>query len=116
MNKLKITKEFVLLVVIATLLIINLLNLNTIKTDVERYENNIKNLQVNIDSIVRVNKDNNNKIILLDSDVKNITNKIEEVNKTINIVKRNTDEKIRNVNNFGVNDLELFFTNRYGKK
>jgi peptidoglycan hydrolase CwlO-like protein len=112
----KITKEFVLLSVIAILLIINLISVNTIKTDVKKYEDKIKSLQTNVDSISKINTEINNKIITLNGDISNITNKIEKVDKTINIIKRNTDEKIRNVDNFGVNDLELFFTNRYGKK
>ena len=112
----KITKEFVLLSVISILLIINLISVNTIKTDVKKYEDKIKSLQTNVDSISKINTEINNKIITLNGDISNITNKIEKVDKTINIIKRNTDEKIRNVDNFGVNDLELFFTNRYGKK
>lgn len=112
----KITKEFVLLSVIAILLIINLISVNTIKTDVKKYEDKIKSLQTNVDSISKINTEINNKIITLNGNISNITNKIEKVDKTINIIKRNTDEKIRNVDNFGVNDLELFFTNRYGKK
>jgi chromosome segregation ATPase len=112
----KITKEFVLLIIVAGLLIINLISVNDIKTDVKKYEDKIKLLQTNIDSITQINNEINDKIITLNGDITNITNKIEKVDKKINIIKRNTDEKIRNVDNLNIIELELFFTNRYGKK
>jgi len=116
MSKIKITKEFVLLLIIAGLLIINLFRINIIDTDVKKYEDRIKSLQTNIDSISKINSEINNKIITLNGDISTITNKIEKVDKTINIIKRNTDEKVSNVDNFSFNELELFFTKRYGKK
>jgi chromosome segregation ATPase len=116
MNNLKITKEFVLLLIVVILLIINLFNLNTINTDVKQYDDKIKSLQTNIDSISLLNLEINDKIFKLNGEVSNITNKIENVDKAIKIIKRNTDEKIQNVDNFGVNELELFFSNRYNKK
>lgn len=116
LNNMKITKEFVLLLVVAGLLIINLISVNDIKTDVKKYEDKIKLLQTNIDSITQINDEINDKIITLNGDITNITNKIEKVDKKINIIKRNTDEKIRNVDNLNIIELELFFTNRYGKK
>lgn len=116
LNNMKITKEFVLLLVVAGLLIINLISVNDIKTDVKKYEDKIKLLQTNIDSITQINNEINDKIITLNGDITNITNKIEKVDKKINIIKRNTDEKIRNVDNLNIIELELFFTNRYGKK
>lgn len=116
MSKIKITKEFVLLLIIAGLLIINLFRINVIDTDVKKYEDRIKSLQTNIDSISKINSEINNKIITLNGDISTITNKIEKVDKTINIIKRNTDEKVSNVDNFSFNELELFFTKRYGKK
>jgi hypothetical protein len=112
----KITKEFVLLIIVTGLLIINLISVNDIKTDVKKYEDKIKLLQTNIDSITQINDEINDKIITLNGDITNITNKIEKVDKKINIIKRNTDEKIRNVDNLNIIELELFFTNRYGKK
>jgi chromosome segregation ATPase len=116
LSNIKISKEFILLLIIAILLIVNLFNLNTIKTDVKKYEDKMNSLQTNIDSINLLNLEINNNISKLNGDVTNITTKIENVDKTIKIIKRNTDEKIRDVDNFGVNELELFFSNRYGKK
>lgn len=112
----KITKELILLLIIAGLLIFNMFTINTVKTDVKKYEDKINSLQVNVDSFAKSNSEINNKITNLNGDVVNITNKIEKVDKTINIIKKNTDEKINRVDSFSINELELFFANRYGKK
>ena len=55
LSNIKISKEFILLLIIAILLIVNLFNLNTIKTDVKKYEDKINSLQTNIDSINLLN-------------------------------------------------------------
>jgi peptidoglycan hydrolase CwlO-like protein len=112
----KINKEFVLLVIVAILLIVNLYSIKTIETDVKKYQDKINNLQINVDSIYVINRSINDKITALNSDVVIINNKIENVDKKINVIKKNTDEKIRGVDNFGINELELFFSNRYNKK
>jgi peptidoglycan hydrolase CwlO-like protein len=112
----KITKELILLLIIAGLLIFNMFTMNTVKTDVKKYEDKITSLQVSVDSFVKNNSEINDKITNLNGNVVNITNKIEKVDKTINIIKKNTDEKINRVDSFSINELELFFANRYGKE
>jgi peptidoglycan hydrolase CwlO-like protein len=112
----KITKELILLLIIAGLLIFNMFTMNTVKTDVKKYEDKIISLQVSVDSFAKNNSEINDKITNLNGNVVNITNKIEKVDKTINIIKKNTDEKINRVDSFSINELELFFANRYGKK
>jgi peptidoglycan hydrolase CwlO-like protein len=112
----KITKELILLLIIAGLLIFNMFTMNTVKTDVKKYEDKITSLQVSVDSFAKNNSEINDKITNLNGNVVNITNKIEKVDKTINIIKKNTDEKINRVDSFSINELELFFANRYGKK
>jgi peptidoglycan hydrolase CwlO-like protein len=111
----KITKEFILLVVIACLMVYGIITINNIKTDVNHYEHKMDSIQTNIDSINTLNSVINNNIERLNGDISNITIEIENVDKKINIIRQNTDEKINSVDTFGVNQLELFFTNRYGK-
>ncbi len=112
----KITKELILLLIIAGLLIFNMFTMNTVKTNVKKYEDKITSLQVSVDSFAKNNSEINDKITNLNGNVVNITNKIEKVDKTINIIKKNTDEKINRVDSFSINELELFFANRYGKE
>lgn len=112
----KITKEFILLLIVGILMIINIINVNDVTADVKKYEDKINSLQTNIDSITKLNTEINNKILKLNGDITSITIKVDGVDKKINIIKKNTDEKIRNVDNLNINELQLFFTNRYGKK
>ena len=49
----------------------------------------------------------------VDEKVAVVTKEIHHIDNTITIVKNNTDEKIDNVDNFGLNELELFFADRY---
>lgn len=116
MKGLNITKEFVLLLIVAVLLIVNLVNMNNIKTDVKFYEDRIKSLQLNVDSLTKINGNIDDRISNVNSEINSINTKIEKIDKNIKIIKNNTDEKVDNVDNFGINELELFFSTRYGKK
>ena len=106
-------KETILLLIISVLVIWNVFNTNGLKTDVKGYRNQIESLQVHIDSTQQVNKVIDKKIEKVDEKVANVTKEIHHIDNTITIVKNNTDEKINTADNFGVNELELFFANRY---
>jgi peptidoglycan hydrolase CwlO-like protein len=106
-------KETILLLIISGLVIWNVFNTNNLKTDVKGYKNQIDSLQVHIDSAQQVNKVIDSKIEKVDEKVATVTKEIHHIDNTITIVKNNTDEKINTADNFGVNELELFFTNRY---
>lgn len=108
----KNTNTFLLLI-IGGLLVFNILNTEGIKTDVKEYRHRIDSLQINIDSAMQVNKVIDNKIEKVDEKVINVTKEIHHIDKTIEVVKKNTDEKVNDADNFGVNELELFFSNRY---
>jgi hypothetical protein len=60
-----------------------------------------------------VNKEIDVKIGKVDEKVISVTKEIQHIDNSITIVKNNTDEKINIADNFGTNELELFFTNRY---
>jgi lactam utilization protein B len=53
------------------------------------------------------------KIGKVDEKVISVTKEIQHIDNSITIVKNNTDEKINIADNFGTNELELFFANRY---
>jgi len=108
-----LNKETILLIIIAVLVIWNVFNTNSVKTDVDGYRNRIDSLQVHIDSVQQVNKVIDSKIEKVDEKVVSITQEIHHIDKTIEVVKTNTYEKINDADNFGTNELELFFSNRY---
>jgi cell division protein FtsB len=111
----KISKEFILLLVLSVLIIFNLFNTNNIKADITKYDDKINKIQTNIDSISLINFVIKTEIDNLNKGVDSIAIEIVKVDKKINIIRKNTDEKINSVDTFGINQLELFFTNRYGK-
>lgn len=106
-------KQTILLIVIAILLIWNILNDKEVKTDFNEYKNKMNSIQVKIDSAQAVNKEIDIKISEMDEKVINVTKEIHHIDNTITIVKNNTNEKINIADNFGTNELELFFANRY---
>lgn len=108
-----LNKNTILLLIIGGLLIWNIFNTNNIKTDVQSYKDRINALQVHIDSAQTVNKVIDTKIEKVGEKIVEVNKEIHHIDNTITIVKNNTDEKINNVDNFGVNELELFFANRY---
>jgi peptidoglycan hydrolase CwlO-like protein len=106
-------KDYVFLLIIVVLLVLNIMNSNAIKTDVKQYEKRfdyideeINDLKLRNESIGRKIENNNTKIDI-------VNNKIESVDKTIRKIKENTDEKVGNIDNLKPSELELFFTNRY---
>jgi peptidoglycan hydrolase CwlO-like protein len=106
-------EQTILLLIIAVLAIWNIFNTNSIKTDVDSYKDKIKTIQVQVDSVQTVNKEIDGKIGKVDKKIVNVTKEIHHIDNTITIVKNNTNEKINTADNFGVNELELFFANRY---
>jgi peptidoglycan hydrolase CwlO-like protein len=106
-------KNTILLLIIAALAIYNIFNINGIKTDVKGYKQQIETIQTKVDSAQIVNKVIDGKIQKVDEKVVTVTKEIHHIDNTIIQVKHNTDEKIDSADNYGVNELELFFANRY---
>ena len=111
----KLTKQDIVLVIIALLCLYNIFNTNGIKTDVKEYKQKIEQLQTTVDSTQVVNQQIDTKIDSVNSNVTNITKEIYHIDKNINIIKKQTDEKVNNVDTLTANELEQFFTNRYDK-
>ncbi len=111
-----VTKDkdnIILLVIIGALVGWNIFTTNSIKTDVKGYEKKIENIGVKIDSSNVVNKKINDKVGEVKENVEIITNDIRHIDKNITVIKKQTDEKVNNVDNIPDSELELFFTNKY---
>lgn len=111
----KLTKQDIVLVIIALLCLYNIFNTNSIKTDVKGYKEKIEALQTKVDSAQAVNEKIDVKIDSVKDNVVNITKEIHHIDNNISIIKQQTDEKINSVDSFTANELEQFFTNRYDK-
>ena len=111
----KLTKQDIVLIIIALLCLYNIFNTNSIKTDVKGYKEKIEALQTKIDSAQAVNEKIDVKIDSVKDNVVNITKEIHHIDNNISIIKQQTDEKINSVDSFTANELEQFFTNRYDK-
>ena len=111
----KLTKQDIVLIIIALLCLYNIFNTNSIKTDVKEYEDKIEALQTKVDSAQAVNEKIDVKIDSVKDNVVNITKEIHHIDNNISIIKQQTDEKINSVDSFTANELEQFFTNRYDK-
>ncbi len=108
-------KHNIILLVIAGLVIWNVFNTNSIKTDVQGYKDKIESLQVKVDSAQAVNQVIDTKIDSVKENVVNITKEITHIDNNISIIKKQTDEKVNRVDSYTANELEQFFANRYNK-
>lgn len=99
----------VLLFVIITLLLYNIVNTKDIKTNIAEFEQKIDSIQKEMDSITELNKELDNKINSLHSEIELIDGDINRVQNNITTIKNNTNEKVRSIDIFGDNELELFF-------
>ena len=110
---LKNNNNNIILCVVAALLVYLIFTTNGIKTDIKGYRNLIETIQTKIDSAQVVNREIDTKIDSVTHKVVTVTNEIHQINKTITIVKKQTDEKANNIDKLSDNELELFFTSRY---
>ena len=111
----KFIQNNLILIIIAGLCLFNIISTNGVKTDLKSYKKEIKESQKVIDSLNKENKkltqkldSVKNNILILDKGIKNIDNSI------INI-KRNTYEKVNNIDLLGNTELQSLFTARYYK-
>ena len=77
------------------------------------YKQKIENIQVDIDSAQSVNKEMDEKVLVIKETVNSITKEIHEIDNNIEMVKEQTDEKVINVGFIGNVELEKLFTDRY---
>jgi peptidoglycan hydrolase CwlO-like protein len=108
-------KQNILLIIIIVLVGYSIFNTNSIRTDVKGYKAEIELLQIKVDSAKIVNKQIETKIDSVKENVVSITKEIHQIDKSITIIKKQTDEKTGSVDKFSNAELEFFFTNRYNK-
>jgi chromosome segregation ATPase len=106
-------RQSILLVILILLASWNILNTNGIKTDVKTYKEKIENIQVEIDSAQSVNKEMNEKVLVIKETINSITKEIHEIDNNIEMVKEQTDEKVISISFIGNDELERLFTDRY---
>ena len=106
-------KQNILLGIIIVLALWNIFNTNGIKTDVKSYKEKIENIQTEVDSAQLVNKEMDEKVLVIKETVNNITKEIHEIDNNIEMVKEQTDEKVINVGFIGNAELEGLFADRY---
>jgi predicted nucleic acid-binding Zn-ribbon protein len=84
-----------------------------VKTDINSYNEKIDIIGKEIDSVQGLNKELDNKILSLHSEIKLIDGDITRVQNNITTIRENTDEKINSVDAFTFSELQKFFANRY---
>jgi len=105
--------ESVLIWILAALMVYNVFLNNQIKTDIKKYEGKIDSLQTKVDSVSILNKELDNKINSLHTQMEIIDSDISNVKTNISVIKRKTNEKINSVDQFTFLELEQFFSARY---
>lgn len=106
-------RQTILLAIVIVLVLWNILNTNGIKTDVKSYKEKIENIQVEVDSAQLINKEMDEKVLVIKESVNSITKEIYEIDNNIETVKEQTNEKVINVGFIGNVELERLFTERY---
>jgi septal ring factor EnvC (AmiA/AmiB activator) len=91
------------------------LNMRELKTDIEGYNQKIDNLTKEIDSVQQLNKELDDRIASLHSELELIDSDIDRVQNGITNIRKNTDEKVNTVDSFTFDELIKFFTDRYGE-
>lgn len=110
-----ITRQDIILSIIVILAAWNIFTTSSIKTDVKGYKDKIELLQTKVDSAKVVNTQIDTKIDSVKENVVSITKEIHHIDNTITIVKKQTDEKINNIDKLSNVELEQFFTSRYNE-
>jgi len=106
-------RQNILLGIIIVLALWNIFNTNGIKTDVKSYKEKIDNIQTEVDSAQLVNKEMDEKVLVIKETVNSITKEIYEIDNNIETVKEQTNEKVISVGFIGNVELERLFAERY---
>jgi len=89
------------------------LNIREVKTDIQGFNDRIDNIGAEIDSIQGLNKELDERIQSLHSELELIDTDIDRVQNNIYTIRRNTDEKKNSVDNLTLSELQEFFAKRY---
>ena len=103
----------VLLLCLTTLAIFFILRQDNVKVDVDAYEAQIRALEQKVDSLHAQNdsliKEADSLVLKIDE----FDNKIKNLSNSINVIKRETKQKLDAVDNLDDDELERFFSTRY---
>ena len=110
-----INKQNIVLAIVAGLLVWNLINTRGISTDIKQYKKQIELIETKVDSAKTIDKTITVKIDSVQQRVFGISKEIHYIDKNINIIKKQTDEKVSSSNRFSNAELEQFFSNRYNQ-
>lgn len=106
-------KIYILLVIVIGLILFNLYTMTQVRTDIDSYNQKIDKIGKEIDSVQQLNKELDERILSLHSEIQLIDGDITKVQNNITTIKENTDEKINSVDAFTFSELQKFFSNRY---
>jgi predicted nucleic acid-binding Zn-ribbon protein len=106
-------KIYILLIIVAGLMVFNLYTMNQVKTDIDSYNEKIDIIGKEIDSVQELNKELDDRISSLHSEIELIDGDITRVQNNITTIRKNTDDKINSVDAFTFSELQKFFADRY---
>ncbi len=85
-----------------------------IEVDVKAYEDRINKLEQKVDSLHTKNLHLESESDSLVDRISSYTSRINNLNYRINVIQKETKAKLDAVNNYSFNELQQFFTDRYG--
>jgi len=106
----------VILLCITTLCIFWIINKKEETVDVKSYLEKIEMLEKKVDSLHLKNDLLDKQADSLEIKVVEYDKKIRNLNYSINVIKKETNEKLNAVDMFGDDELERFFAERYAKQ
>lgn len=84
--------------------------------DTSSYLNRIADLEKKVDSLHSENESLSIELTTLESKLTKYDKEVDSLENSIVTIKRKTDEKIRNVRNLTLSELQSFFTERYNTR
>jgi predicted RNase H-like nuclease (RuvC/YqgF family) len=81
--------------------------------DTSSYLNRIADLEKKVDSLHSQNETLNVELKTLENSLARYDKEVDSLENSIVIIKRRTDEKLRNISNLTLSELQSFFTERY---
>lgn len=106
-------KIYILLAVVIGLMLFNLYTMTQVRTDIDSYNEKIDIIGKEIDSVQELNKELDERISSLHTEIELIDGDITRVQNNITTIRKNTDDKINSVDAFTFSELQKFFANRY---
>ena len=103
----------VLLLCLTTITVFFILRQDNVKVDVDAYEARIEALQMRVDSLNVQNSSLMKEADSLELKLGEFDTKIRNLNNSINVIKRETKQRLDAVDTFGDDELEQFFADRY---